>query len=101
MASGSWDFSEDGTHTASSTVRWRGRNHVNFIAGRSKLRALPVVIHLLPDDIDWFSEVPSQLRFQMRRIAPPLLPEVLRYSNTRVVNESDQRRDGIISDGRM
>lgn len=41
----------------SSTLRWKGRTHINFIAGRSRLRVLPVVIHLLPDDIDWFSEV--------------------------------------------
>lgn len=45
---------------AVSTLRWKGRTHINFIAGLSRLRVLPVVIHLLPDDIEWFSEVMVQ-----------------------------------------
>ncbi|CAB1106748.1 unnamed protein product [Ectocarpus sp. CCAP 1310/34] len=52
MTSVSWDDEEK---TAASNVRWQGRTHINFVAGRSRLRTLPVVIHILPRDIGWFS----------------------------------------------
>lgn len=41
------------------TLRWKGRTHFNFAVGRHKLRALPVVVHLLSEDIDWFTKDPS------------------------------------------
>ncbi|CAM9258426.1 unnamed protein product [Ectocarpus sp. 6 AP-2014] len=52
MTSVSWDDEEE---TAASNVRWQGRTLINFVAGRSRLRTLPVVIHILPKDIGWFS----------------------------------------------
>ncbi|CAM9846731.1 unnamed protein product [Ectocarpus sp. 12 AP-2014] len=52
MTSESWDDEEE---PAASNVRWQGRTLINFVAGRSRLRTLPVVIHILPKDIGWFS----------------------------------------------
>ncbi|CAM9539347.1 unnamed protein product [Ectocarpus fasciculatus] len=52
MTSVSWDDEEE---TTASNVRWQGRTLINFVAGRSRLRTLPVVIHILPKDIRWFS----------------------------------------------
>ncbi|CAM9375968.1 unnamed protein product [Ectocarpus sp. 13 AM-2016] len=52
MTSVPWDDEEE---TAASNVRWQGRTLINFVAGRSRLRTLPVVIHILPKDIGWFS----------------------------------------------
>ena len=46
-----------GAQGVETALRWKHRTHFNFIVGRSILRALPVVVHLLSDDIDWFSEV--------------------------------------------
>ncbi|CAM9186374.1 unnamed protein product [Hapterophycus canaliculatus] len=52
MTSVSW---EDEEETTPSAVQWKGRTLMNFVVGRSRLRALPVVFHLLQEDIDWFS----------------------------------------------
>lgn len=61
MASGSGSSGGKGKGKAGQGVetnlRWKQRTHFNFAVGRSTLRVLPVVIHLLSDDIDWFSEV--------------------------------------------
>lgn len=58
MTSVSWDDTEEGGRKSTTPrLRWKRRNHFNFVAGRSRLRALPAVIHLLPDDIDWFAKV--------------------------------------------
>lgn len=59
MTSVSWD-DDDGDEeeeVKASGVRWKGRNLLNFAVGRSRVRALPVVIHFLPEDVDWFSSV--------------------------------------------
>ncbi|CAM9171350.1 unnamed protein product, partial [Laminaria digitata] len=48
-------------------LRWKLRTHFNFAVGRSTLRALPVVIHLLSDDVDWFSE-DSSLFDELKRL---------------------------------
>eukprot|EP00752_Nemacystus_decipiens_P012227 g10839.t1 len=53
MTSVSWV--DDDEEVKASAVRWKGRTLINFAAGRSRVRALPVVIHLLPKDVDWFS----------------------------------------------
>lgn len=63
MTSISWD-DDDGVSIGSSVMTWKGRNHFNFIAGRSKLRALPVILHLLPEDIDWFAKVSKMEYFE-------------------------------------
>lgn len=55
MTSVSWD--DDDHEVKASAVRWKGRTLINFAVGRSRVRALPVVMHFLPDDIDWFSSV--------------------------------------------
>ncbi|CAM9722995.1 unnamed protein product [Scytosiphon promiscuus] len=52
MTSIAWDDEEE---TTPSAVRWKGRTLMNFVVGRSRLRALPVVFHFLPEDISWFS----------------------------------------------
>lgn len=58
MTSVSWeDDGQQEVTASSSTVRWKGRTLVNFAVGRSRVRALPVVIHFLPEDIGWFSSV--------------------------------------------
>eukprot|EP00752_Nemacystus_decipiens_P011762 g10438.t1 len=46
---------DDDEEVKASAVRWKGRSLINFAAGRSRVRALPVVIHLLPEGIGWFS----------------------------------------------
>lgn len=56
MTSVSWD-DDDQDAKAISAVRWKGRTLINFVVGRSRVRALPVVIHFLPEDIEWFSSV--------------------------------------------
>eukprot|EP00903_Cladosiphon_okamuranus_P013335 g12428.t1 len=53
MTSVSWD--DDDQEAKASALRWKGRTLINFAVGRARLRALPVVIHLLPGDIEWFS----------------------------------------------
>ncbi len=69
MTSVAWVDEEE---TKGSSVRWKGRNVLNFVVGRSsssRVRALPVVIHFLPEDIEWFSSV---RRVQsLRSIFPP------------------------------
>lgn len=56
MTSVSWDDEKE-EEVKASAVRWKGRTLVNFAVGRSRVRALPVVIHFLPEDTDWFSSV--------------------------------------------
>ncbi|CAM9289593.1 unnamed protein product [Choristocarpus tenellus] len=35
-------------------LQWCARNHINFRVGAKKLRILPIVVHLLSCDLDWF-----------------------------------------------
>ena len=80
---------------AFAAMRWKGRTHFNFLAGRSRLRALPVVVHLLPNDIDWFSKVNIRLWIMVQvcvlrsRTAQEILAKhdvstLLDYNNTEI-----------------
>lgn len=56
MTSVSWHDPEEDDSSV-PTLQWTGRTHFNFMAGQSRLRAVPVVVHLLPSDIAWFGKV--------------------------------------------
>jgi hypothetical protein len=62
---------------AAAVVKWRVRNCINLEVGTKRKKVLPLLLHILSDDLEWFNATPALwielLGLIKEKVLPPLL----------------------------
>jgi hypothetical protein len=60
-----------------AAAKWRVRNCINLEVGTRRKRVLPLLLHILSDDLEWFNAAPALwtelLELLKEKVLPPLL----------------------------